>query len=194
MSAYTRIRPVVRTVARIYRRTLARKACVVVVVGTFGKTTTTRAVRAALGLSVSRFTGRNSGVAVPAAVLGIRPSDRHAVIEVGVSRQGDMAPHARLIRPTIAVVTCIGSEHLSTFRTLEATRAEKAEMVRALPASGVAVLNGDDANVLWMKSCTRARVVTYGFGDGNDVRATGVQSEGSAGMRFTLHAAGGRYD
>jgi len=194
LSAYARLAPAVRAAAVAHRRTLVRRTRVVAVVGSFGKTTAARAVAAALGLPVSRYGSRNSGVAVAAAALRIRPGDRHAVIEVGISGEGQMARYARLIRPDIAVVTCVGSEHLSSFRTLEATRAEKAKMVEALPLGGLAVLNGDDLHVLWMRDATRARVITYGFGVENDVRASGAAPDGWAGARFTLHVGGEVHD
>jgi UDP-N-acetylmuramoyl-tripeptide--D-alanyl-D-alanine ligase len=100
-----------------------------------------------------------------------------------------MGVRARTVRPDVAVVTSVGSEHNRSLKTLEVTRHEKAEMVRALPPSGVAVLNGDDPNVLWMAGQTRARVVTFGFGERNDVRATAVAIDWPHGTRFTLHTA-----
>ena len=102
-----------------------------------------------------------------------------------------MAQRARTVGPDIAVVTAVGSEHNRSLKTLEVTRHEKAEMVRALPASGLAVLNGDDPNVLWMARETRARVITFGTGERNDVRATGITLDWPHGTRFTLHVPQG---
>jgi UDP-N-acetylmuramoyl-tripeptide--D-alanyl-D-alanine ligase len=166
VSALALARPVSWFLAVLYRRTLARRARVVVVVGSFGKTTTTRALHAALRLPAANYVGMNlnSGAAVAVAVLGLRPGSSRGVIEAGIGRRGRMAGYAHLIRPDIVVVTSIGSEHLSSLGALEVTREEKAEMLRALLPSGSAILNGDDPNVLWMKRRTRARVVTYGFG------------------------------
>jgi UDP-N-acetylmuramoyl-tripeptide--D-alanyl-D-alanine ligase len=56
------------------------------------------------------------------------------------------------------------------------------------------VLNGDDPNVLWMKSQTRAGVITFGMNDANDVRATDVQLDWPEGTRFKLHMGGRAYD
>ncbi|MGZ8269400.1 MAG: glutamate ligase domain-containing protein, partial [Burkholderiales bacterium] len=71
----------------------------------------------------------------------------------------------------------------------EVTRTEKAEMVRALPASGLAVLNGDDPNVSWMKSQTRARVITFGLSETRDVRGSDISLDWPHGTRFTVHVA-----
>jgi UDP-N-acetylmuramoyl-tripeptide--D-alanyl-D-alanine ligase len=174
----------------LYRRTLVRKTCVVAVVGSFGKSTTMRAVTGTLGREVHPRAQANAKSAVARAVLRIRPSDRHAVIEVGIGAPGQMVTYARLVRPNVTVVTAIGSEHNDKLETLEVTRSEKAEMVRILSPSGVAVLNGDDPNVLWMQSQTRARVVTFGFAMSNHVRASDIALNWPTGMRLTVHAAG----
>jgi len=194
IGACKRIPRILFCLASLSRRTLARKARVVAVVGSFGKTTTARAVSAALGFPNSSHAGWNTGGALADAVLRIRPGSPHAVMEVGIDGKGQMEGFARLIRPNIAVVTSIGSEHHTSLGTLEVTRAEKAKMVHALPLSGLAVLNGDDPNVLWMRDCTRAPVLTYGFGEANQVRATEVVQDELSGVRFMLHIEGEVHD
>jgi UDP-N-acetylmuramoyl-tripeptide--D-alanyl-D-alanine ligase len=180
--------PILLRAATLYRRVIVRNTRAVVVVGSYGKSTTTRAVTRALGRKVHRHAIVNAEHQVARAVLRIRPWDRHAVIEVGIAVPGQMAIHAGLTRPDVTVVTSIGSEHNRSLKTLESTRNEKADMVRVLRPSGIAVLNGDDPNVLWMRSQTRARVITFGFAESNDVRASDVVLNWPTGMRFTVHA------
>lgn len=180
--------PLLRPFAKGYRLTAARKPRIVAVVGSLGKTTTARAVSAALGLPPI-YRG-NAFAEIDMALFRVRPSDHHGVIEVGIARKGHMRIYARTIRPDVTVVTSIASEHMRSFGDLSVTRAEKAEMVRALTPSGLAVLNGDDPNVLWMKEATRSRVITFGFGEGNDIRATDVRLDWPRGNQFRLHANG----
>jgi UDP-N-acetylmuramoyl-tripeptide--D-alanyl-D-alanine ligase len=182
--------PILFPIAHAYRRTMVCRTRIVAVVGSFGKTTTTRAVSAALGLPRDPYKGWNSGAFLAAGLLRIRPGSRHAALEVGISRKGTMARYARLVRPDIAVVTSIGSEHHESLGTLEGAREEKSAMVRALPPAGLAVLNGDDPNVLWMRETTNARVITFGFGSACDVRASSVSIDIREGTRFQLHAGG----
>jgi UDP-N-acetylmuramoyl-tripeptide--D-alanyl-D-alanine ligase len=177
-------------VAFVYRRTLIRPTRVAAVVGSFGKTTTTQAVRAALGLPKRFERGWNAGGFLAAGVLGIRPGARFGALEVGISRKGMMARYARIVRPDITVVTSIGSEHHESLGTLEQKREEKAEMVRALRSSGLAVLNGDDPNVVWMRGATNARVITFGFGETCDVRATSASFDVRTGTRLTFEVDG----
>ncbi len=182
--------PLVSRLAILHRRTLVRNTRVVAVVGSFGKSTTVRAVSAALGSRVHPDFELNAFSSVARAVLRICPHDRHAVIEAGIDQPGQMTGYARVIRPDITVVTSIGSEHNRSLITLEATRTEKSEMVRILPESGIAVLNGDDPNVMWMRSRTRARIITFGIDETNDVRASNIKLDWPNGTRFKLHAGG----
>ncbi len=178
--------PAFRGIARLYRRTLVRTTCLVTVVGSFGKSSTARAVVAALGGTPHRHIVFNTRSYVALAVFRIRPGQRHAVLEVGISGPGQMASYARTVQPDITVVTSVGSEHNRTLKTLEVTRAEKAKMVRVLPASGWAVLNGDDPNVRWMAGETAARVITFGFDNTNAVRASTPLLDWPRGTCFTL--------
>ena len=189
-SMYQRGWPILSHLARVYRQTLVRNTRIVTVVGSYGKSTTLRATACALKIKAHSLSLRNSKSFVARAVFRIRPYHRHAVIEVGIDGPGQMAHYAHLVRPDVTVVTSIGSEHNRSLHSLERTRAEKSEMIRVLSHTGVAVLNGDDTNVLWMKPHTRAKVVTFGLSEANDVRASDITLDWPKGTHFNLHAYG----
>jgi UDP-N-acetylmuramyl pentapeptide synthase len=186
--------PLLCQLARLYRHTLVRKTRVIAVAGSFGKSTTTRAIAAALGLPEHGSMLSNSWSWIAFALLRIRPGQRHAVIEVGISKPGQMKGYARTVAPDVAVIMAVGSEHHRSLGTLEVTRAEKSWMLQVLPESGAAVLNGDDPNVMWMKQKTRARVVTFGFGTECDVRAGEIRLAWPRGTHFRLTAFGQERD
>ena len=189
-----RLWPLSSRVAMLHRRTVARRTRVVAVVGSFGKSTTMRAASAALGITRTATTLNNAWSAVCVALMRIGPGQPHAVLEIGIADKGQMRQYARLVRPQVAIVTSIGSEHHRSLGNLDVTRDEKAWMVRALPVDGTAILNGDDANVMWMAAHTRARVLTFGFGASCDVRAVEARVDWPAGMRFRLVAFGQERD
>jgi UDP-N-acetylmuramoyl-tripeptide--D-alanyl-D-alanine ligase len=188
----TRFWPIMALVARAYRRTLARRVRIVAVVGSVGKTTTMRATSAALSRPVRRqaLLNANSHASVGRALLGVRPWDRHTVLEVAISDKGQMRIQARTVRPDIVVVTAIAHDHWQSFGTLEVTRDEKSEILRPLPPTATVVANADDAHVRWMTTQTRARVVLAGEAADAEVRATDVALEWPHGMRFTINVGG----
>src|SRR5690242_15568108 len=103
--------PLLAPLASGYRRTLAQRVRVVAVVGSLGKTTTARAVRAALDRPLGQPSRLNAGSGLAEATLRLRPTDRHSVIEAGIDGPGQMTGFARLLQPNLVVVTSIGSEH-----------------------------------------------------------------------------------
>ncbi len=180
--------------ARVYRRFFINTTNVTAVIGSFGKTTTARCILAALDIAPHASISGNSGICLARNILRIKSGTKHAVVEVGISGTGQMRRNAAIVKPDIVVVTSIGSEHNRSFGTLEVTREEKANMVRALDETGLAVLNGDDPNVLWMRGQTRAKVVTFGFGPDNDFRASDVHLQWPSGTSFKVHAGADVFD
>jgi UDP-N-acetylmuramoyl-tripeptide--D-alanyl-D-alanine ligase len=88
------------------------------------------------------------------------------------------------------VVLNVGRAHLGEFGSPEAIAAAKGELVEALPADGVAVLNADDPAVAAMATRTQARVVTVGRSPGATVRAEELTLVAGR-PRFRLVAAQG---
>lgn len=162
--------PIIRGFTLLWRRTVLRKVRVVAVIGSLGKSTTARAVAQAIGQRIPDGIS-NSNNALAMDLLSRSPKDSHAVMEAAVNGPGKMKDNALMLNPDIVIVTSIASEHILSFKTLENTRREKAEMVRSLAPDKTVILNADDSNVMWMKDQTPARVITCGFSSGADIRA-----------------------
>lgn len=162
--------PLLRPLAVGHRSLLGGRTRIVAVTGSLGKTTATAAIAAVLGRPDSLYASNVQGMAA-LAMLGNWPWHRHAAIEVGIAKPGQMADFAALIRPDVVVQTAVAMDHARTLGTLEAIRDEKCRLLDGLRPGGVAVLNGDDPLVRTMAARTKARIVTYGHDAGNDVRA-----------------------
>lgn len=185
--------PILSRAAGWYRRLVLRKTCIIGVTGTYGKTTTQRAITAALGMKPDAVEKANFQSGVAKALLLTPPWQRFAPFEVGIFLPGQMIQYTQMMQPDIAVVNSIGTEHQRTFKTLENTRNEKAQLLAGISPHGTAILNGDDPNVLWMRSATTGRVITYGFDEGNEVRASDWQMIWPEGSRFQVHLNGISY-
>ncbi len=172
-----------------YRRTVLRKIRVIAVIGSLGKSTTARAVAAALGQRQPDGVS-NSRNALAFDLLSHSPKSSHAVLEAGVNGPGIMRGTASMLNPDIVVVTSIASEHILSFGNLYNTRNEKAEMLRILTPRQTAILNADDPNVMWMASQTSARIITCGFSDSADVRASDFKILPPGRISFLIQAGG----
>jgi UDP-N-acetylmuramoyl-tripeptide--D-alanyl-D-alanine ligase len=170
---------------------------VVGVTGSIAKTSTKEAIAAVLAgrFDTLRSEGnQNNEVGLPLTVLRLGSEHGAAVLEMGMYVGGEIRDLAVIGLPSIGVVTSVQPVHLSRIGSLDAIEDAKAELVESLPpagAGGVAILNADDERVRRMAGRTPARVVTYGFSDDADVRATDVDSLGFDGMRFRLVAPDG---
>jgi UDP-N-acetylmuramoyl-tripeptide--D-alanyl-D-alanine ligase len=186
LGAYYCSMPLLGRIAKAYRRTVIKKTRLIAVTGSFNKTTTSRAIKCALGLPIDPRVGVTQPTLKVRELLRIRAGDPYGVIETSIEAPGQMAIAADFTRPDIAVITSIGTEHRRVFGSLEAIRNEKAWIVRSLSSNGLAVLNGDDPNVLWSKGETKARVITFGCRQDNDIFASEVSIDWPYGTRFRL--------
>jgi alanine racemase len=169
---------------------------VIAVTGSVGKTSTVRAAAALLGQRAPTFRGRqsfNSLLGLPIALARLRDDQRFAVLEFGADRFGEIERLAELFPPQVAVVTAIGAAHLDVFGSLEGVARAKGELLAALPPDGWAVLNGDDPLAAGLRERTAARVLTFGLGEGNDLRASDIRLA-LDGTRLRLHWRGQAID
>lgn len=170
---------------------------VVMVTGSNGKTTTKDFIAAAIsaGKQVVATSGsQNNELGIPLTCCRLRPDSEVLVTEIGMRGEGQIAELATPMRPDIAVVTNVAGVHLELLGDLDAVARAKSELVHALAPGGLAVLNGDDPRVARMGADRPVSVVTYGLGTSADVRAVGVELDGSARARFTVEHEGARYD
>lgn len=101
------------------------------------------------------------------------------VLEVGADRPGDIREFARWLRTDAVVITRLPEVpvHVEFFDSPQALKEEKASLIGSLKKQGgVLALYADDPEVVGLRSrAPEAHVITFGFGEGADVRARDVQ-------------------
>ncbi len=70
----------------------------------------------------------NSQIGVAISLLGINPTTEIAIIEAGISEPGEMESLEQMIRPTIGILTSIGSAHIHNFRDKNELIGEKLKL------------------------------------------------------------------
>jgi UDP-N-acetylmuramoyl-tripeptide--D-alanyl-D-alanine ligase len=168
---------------------------IVAITGSNGKTTTKNLLRAILspeGPTVAPEGSFNNHVGAPISMLRVDESTEYLIVEMGASKVGEIARLVGIVTPDIGIVLKVGLAHAGEFGGIDAVQRAKAEMVTDLPADAVALLHGDDPRVDEMAGMTRARVVRFGVGEGNDVRADDVQAT-VTGTTFDYLADGARH-
>jgi len=165
----------------------------IAVTGSAGKTTTKDAIAAALAtrFNVLKSQGNlNNNYGLPLQLLRIEPEHEFAVVEMGMNHAGEIAALARIAAPDWGVVTNVGTAHIENFNDAQAGIARaKFELVEALPATGVAFLNCDDAYVSQFGRDFAGRAVYFGNGPCADPQIVSTQ-EDQSGLRIRYRAAG----
>ncbi|PIE80261.1 MAG: UDP-N-acetylmuramoylalanyl-D-glutamyl-2, 6-diaminopimelate--D-alanyl-D-alanine ligase [Chloroflexi bacterium] len=175
-------------VAQAWREQFDTK--VIGITGSVGKTSTKELTHSVLSQRFNTLKSpgnRNSILGLPPVLLNLAAEHEYAVFEMGMYTTREIARLCAIAKPTIGVVTMIGPVHLARAGSMEAIVAAKQELVEALPADGVAILNKDNAYTMSMAPHTKARVFTYGLNPNADLWADNIESMGLEGVRFTLH-------
>lgn len=105
------------------------------------------------------------------------------ILEYAADRPGDMDYLLTIVKPNIAVVTAVGSipVHVEFYKDPEAVAKEKAKLVQSLRLSDTAILNFDDPLVVEMKDFFKGKTLTYGFGEGSDLRVSSFMNRSEFG-------------
>ncbi len=163
---------------------------VIAVGGSNGKTTTKDILAAVLRQALDTLASHasfNNDIGVPLTLLQLERRHQAAVLEIGTNHPGEIAALMRLARPSIAIVTSIGREHLEFFGDLDGVIREEGFLAEELTADGLLVTNGDGPWAEASARRTKARVVRVGFGESNDWRVTEVRPD-DLGTSFVVAA------
>ena len=174
------------------------KPRIVGITGSIGKTSAREAVVSILG---TKFHVRgseknyNNELGLPLTIVGANSGGKNPILwswvfckafrllftkchypevlalEMGADRPGDIAYLTNIAPPEVGVMTGVSAVHTEFLRDINGVLEEKRTLISVLPPSGMAILNGDDELVMSVAGKTRARVITYGFGEKNDLRA-----------------------
>ncbi len=178
-------------------------ATVAAITGSAGKTSTkdlAAQLVERLGPMIAPEGNLNNELGLPLTVLRADEATRYLILEMGARGIGHIAALTGIARPKIGVVLRVGRAHAGEFGSVDAVAKAKGELVEALPADGVAVLNADDQNVAGMAARTAARVVMFSAAPGGpapcvphepDIRAVDVRLDDLSRPGFRLVMPGG---
>jgi UDP-N-acetylmuramoyl-tripeptide--D-alanyl-D-alanine ligase len=168
---------------------------VAAVAGSVGKTTTKEilAALAATKFRVLKTEGNlNNEYGLPLTLAKLEKEHEAAVVELGMSRRGELARLTKISAPQIGVITRVAVEHLEFFADVDEIALAERELIENLPGRDtVSVLNADDERVMKMASVAPGRVVTFGVGVSAEFRAEEIEDRGAEGSAFTFVAPEG---
>ncbi|MEH1932190.1 MAG: UDP-N-acetylmuramoyl-tripeptide--D-alanyl-D-alanine ligase [Nostoc sp.] len=153
---------------------------VIGVTGSVGKTTTKELIAVVLGTKGrvhKTYENYNNEIGVPKTLLELGAEDDYAVIEMAMRGRGQIAELTQIARPTIGVITNVGTAHIELLGSEEAIAQAKCELLAEMSADSVAILNHDHPLLITTAaSVWHGEVLTYGF-SGGDIQGQLIDNE-----------------
>ncbi len=165
---------------------------VIGITGSVGKTLTQNAVYKVLSQKYNCIAGEENldpTFRIPRTVLRLKPWHKFLILEYGVEHPGDMDYYLSIAKPNIAAVTNIAQTHTKYFKDTAGVFHEKSKLIKALPASGYAILNADDPNSAKLQDQTKATVIWVGKNAKKGVKISNFK-QNLNGSSFRLHYKG----
>ncbi len=153
---------------------------VVGITGSVGKTSTKQLLTAMLdahGVPYLVSQGnQNTSLGIALNMLRMRPEHQMAIFEVGISRRGEMAFLAALLRPTTAVITGIGHAHMEGLGSLADIALEKRDLFKYFTEHNIGIINGDQP--LLARVAYAHPVIKFGTKTTNQIQARKIRLAG----------------
>jgi UDP-N-acetylmuramoyl-tripeptide--D-alanyl-D-alanine ligase len=175
----------------------ASRAKVIVITGSYGKTTTKHYLQHFLSaryrtLMTPKSFNTLMGISkVINETLAKDPDYEYFIVEADAYFVGENASICRLVEPQYGMVMTVGPMHLERLGSMENIVKAQYEIIEALPADGAGFFNGDDAAVyeMFRRGRPNARIMVSQTGvEGARITARNIRHEYD-GLYFDLHDA-----
>ena len=142
----------------------------VAVGGSHGKTTTTTMIATMLEKG-----GLDPTVIIGGQVQSLETGARVGKSDYLVAESDESDRSFLLLKPTVAIVTNIDTEHLNAYENLAELEQSFFQFVDSVPFYGLAVLCIDDSRVRLLSQLTNKRKVTYGLSPDAMIRPVNIK-------------------
>lgn len=147
---------------------------IVAITGSNGKTTTKEMIADVLATKKSvlrTYKNFNNMIGVPLMLLAMDAGYDIAVLELGTNHSGEIHRLSEIVRPTHALITNIGHEHLEFLLDLDGVELEETYVFSQIRSAGFAFINYDDPR-LKNYGHVLAKFMTYGTNPLAELRAS----------------------
>ena len=166
----------------------------VAVTGSSGKTTAKEMIAAIFSQrykTVKNEGNLNSETGLPLSVFNIRESCEAGVFELGMNKRGEIAALARVLRPSLALVTNIGCAHIGLLGSRDAIAQEKKNVFSFFDSSCAGFVPASDDYADFLANIPEGRIFFFGSKSkdsivdlGEESGITEVQDLGLGGFRI----------
>lgn len=118
---------------------------------------------------------QNNAIGLPTTLLKLKNHEA-VVVESGMNHLGEIRYLGKIAKPTVAVITNIGTAHIGFLGSRENILKAKLEILENLKPDGYIVINNDnDMLNKWAKEDTKYKKYTFGIDEKSDVMAYNIK-------------------
>ena len=152
---------------------------VVAVTGSVGKTSTKDLIASVVSQKYNTLKTKgnyNNEIGLPLTILGL--TDEEAmVVEMGMNHFGEIRKLTNIAKPTVAVITNIGTAHIGNLGSRENILKAKLEILEGLQGKTVVINNDNDLLYKWAnENKDKYNIITYGIKNKSKYMATDIKS------------------
>ena len=153
---------------------------VVGITGSVGKTSTKDIVASVMSkkFNVLKTLGNyNNQIGLPLTILRLK-DENAMVIEMGMNQLREISNLTKIAKPTVAVITNVGTAHIGNLGSRENILKAKLEILEGLEENGILVINNDnDMLNKWNRENKNKsfKVITFGMENKSDIMPYDVQ-------------------
>ena len=138
----------------------------------------------------------NSQVGLPLTVLRLKEDNNAMVVEMGMSALGEISNLTKVAKPTVAVITNVGTAHIGNLGSRKNILKAKLEILEGLQDGGTLVINNDnDMLHKWNEENTnkKFKVITFGIENKSDIMPYDIVSS-ETGSTYKIDLDGKTYN
>ena len=154
---------------------------VIAITGSVGKTSTKDMVSSVINKQYNTLKTEgnyNNHIGVPLTIFRLK-SEEAMVVEMGMNHLREISTLTKIAKPTVAVITNVGTAHIGILGSRENILKAKLEIIEGLDSDGYIVINNDNdlLHKWYIENKTKYNIITYGIENESDYMAENIISK-----------------
>ena len=162
---------------------------VVAITGSVGKTSTKDIIASVMNEKYNTLKTQgnyNNHIGVPLTIFSLK-NEEALTIEMGMNHLGEISLLSKIAKPTVAVITNIGTAHIGNLGSRENILKAKLEILDGMKEKGPIVINNDNdlLHKWYLKNKEKYNIITYGIENESNYMAEDITFKEN-GSTYTL--------
>ena len=163
------------------KRKMYKNLIVVGVTGSVGKTSTKDIIANVISQKYKTLKTQgnmNNDIGLPFTILNLRDHEA-AIIEMGMNHLGEISKLTKIAKPTLSVITNVGTSHIGNLGSRENILKAKLEILEGMKMPKIVINNDNDLLHSWAQK-SNIEVHTFGIENKSECNAINIKKEANS--------------